>query len=538
MNRISEFLRNLNCKLNILSSELNKIFNKILENSNKVKIISIILSIIILGILLQKNYYYRWIGYERIPSTTVTDEFDYVWQGLSVRETGLPVAWSTLGGVYKNPKYNPLSGNLSGFGIKVDGTLIDIKKFKENNSRPLVAVEQIDYNKGLEYMFFTAPFFDHSPLGGLIYSLGINKNVKNFEDVESAEFRKPALVLGVISSFLIFVLTLLLTGNPWIGIASFLIYSTVPTYIFGTRAAYLENVASPLILLFIILLIFSDVYKTKLEKWQNLCLYFVGGLVGGLGIVTKEPAVGFAIGALAVLLLRKIQWKYISASIVGLSIPIIGYFSWGMWLQKDLFIAIFFANSSREFFGSLKFISMMEALRFENFPIDGWWIWGFISLLIVSFSIDRKSRLLYLIVPLFAHIATVLLIGSPNYPWYYLTTIPFLAICSGLVIWRIIIKPTIPLILAFFVIPFSSSFYWGYSVFHQLNNLNVYRLIFICMLLLAILNTFAENNKLFRGLWFVFIGIVLYEIYKWNQRSIQFIVTNWGNLPIPSLPNY
>jgi hypothetical protein len=32
--------------------------------------------------------------------------------------------------------------------------------------------------------------------------------------------------------------------------------------------------------------------------------------------------------------------------------------------------------------------------------------------------------------------------------------------------------------------------------------------------------------------------ILLYEVFKWNYQSIQYLVANWGNFPVPSIPDF
>jgi len=74
--------------------------------------------------------YYRWLGYERIPTPSL-DELTYTWQGLSLRERGIPIAWGLYPGIYMNQAVGFIAGNLSGFGIKTNEGDIGIREYIE-----------------------------------------------------------------------------------------------------------------------------------------------------------------------------------------------------------------------------------------------------------------------------------------------------------------------------------------------------------------------------------------------------------------------
>lgn len=499
-------------------------------------IISFITAVIIAVIIIQQSIFLRWFGYETIPSP-ITDEYDYVWQGLSIREHGLPVAWSILSHIYGDAKYNSRGGNLDGFGITVDNKLINLNEFKKD-SRPIIAIEQIDYVKGIEHMFFVAPFFDHPPLGGLIYSLGENSNIRKVDDVKPVDFRKPALAMALITTVLIFIFLFLITSTPWISVLGVIIYSTVPTYLLATRTSFLENVVPPFILINLILLfLMIKSYEKSLNKNLIYFITILSGLVGGLGVLAKESALGFIIGSIILLIINKLPKKIIFIFLVSLGIPVFIYICWGLWLQKELFIDIFIANSNRGYFGALKMASMLEALKFKDFPIDGWWIWGFISLLLISIKVQQK-KLLFLIIPLAFNLLFCLLLGGPNYPWYFISSIPFLACCSAVLIWQIYENPNIPTALVFFIIPFSSSYYWGRVALNLQPSINHYRMSFMAFSVCLFIVIKFGKYKIIKLAWFIFLAILIYKIVIFNEVFMPYLIANWGKLPIPSLPNF
>lgn len=496
------------------------------------KIISLVIAVLISFWIIKKSIFLRSFGYGNYP-TPVADEFTYIWQSVSLKRYGLPMAWTLNSGVYKDIKFKPKTGSIDGFGINTGEGINTLEKFKDT-SQPLSAVKEIDYVKGPEQMLFVAPFFDHPPLGGMIYSLGVDKNVKNVEDVKADGFRKPALVMAVMTAILLFVFLTLITANPWIGTLGVVVYSTAPTYLLATRTAFLENAVCPFILVHLILLFLYTKYYSK--RFSFLLLMF-SGLVGGLSVLAKEPAIGFLIGSTTLLCKNKINLKSIFIFLVACAVPILAYVGWGFYLQRDLFMAILLTNASRGYFGAIKVVTMLEALKFKNFPTDGWWIWGLLSLIFVSLKAKDK-KILFLTLPLFTHLLVVLLLGSTNYPWYWMSAIPFLAGCSGLLIWEIFSNPNLVTAMLFFFIPFSSSYYWGREALNIAPSINHYRMSFIVFGLMLFLRIEFGKNKIIRILWIIFMTWMMYKIIIFNALFIPYLISHWGNLSIPSLPNY
>lgn len=499
---------------------------------NTFKIICLVAAILISFWVIKKSLFLHSFGYGDYP-TPVADEFTYVWQSVSLKRYGLPMAWTLNSGVYRDEKFSPIVGNVDGFGINTGDGVADLEKFKQN-SKPLSGVKEIDYLKGKEHMLFVAPFFDHPPLGGMIYSLGVDKNIKNVEDVKSVDFRRPALTMAVITAILLFIFLTLITSNPWAGTLGVVIYSTVPTYLLATRTAFLENAVVPFILVHLILLFLYTKYNSKRFSFLILIL---SGLFGGIGVLAKEPAVGFLIGSMILLWKNKINLKNIFVFLISCAIPILVYAGWGFYLQKNLFMAILCTNASRGYFGAIKVVTMLEALKFKNFPTDGWWIWGLLSFVLLSLKVKDK-KILFLIMPLFTHLLVILLLGSGNYSWYWISTIPFLAGCSGLLIWKIFNSPDLVTTLLFFFIPFSSSYYWGREALGILPSINHYRMALATFGLMLFLRIRFGKNKIFRILWMIFMAWMMYKIVIFNELFIPYLIAHWGNLSIPSLPNY
>lgn len=496
------------------------------------KIFLFLLAIIISIWVINKSISLRKFGYENYP-VPITDEFTYVWQGLSLKKTGLPMAWTLNSGIYKDKKFNPTIGNVKGFGIEIENKFIDLSQFKKN-PKPLYAVKEVDYMKGKEHMLFVAPFFDHPPLGGLIYSLGVNKEVKEIEDIKPIAFRKPALILAILTTIFLFILLTLITSNPFAGVLGVIVYGTVSTYLLAARTAFLENVVPIFVLPSLIALFLYFKYSSK--KF-SIILLIISGLLSGLSVLAKEPAIGFTIGSLILLIQNKTKIKNIFIFLIFSSIPILFYLIWGLWLHSSLFIDIFLTNASRKYFGSIKIITMLEALKFKNFPTDGWWIWGILSFIFLSIK-QKDKRIFFITIPLTTHLLVTLLLGGENYPWYWISSIPFFAACSALVIKEIFEKPNLIKSLLFFFIPFSSSYYWGREALNISPSINHYRIAFLIFMIMLFLRLKFKKNKIFKILWIVFISWIIYKIVIFNELFFPYMIFHWGNLSVPNLPNF
>ncbi|MFZ2153188.1 MAG: hypothetical protein WAV41_04045 [Microgenomates group bacterium] len=488
---------------------------------------------IFLAILVSKHsLVLRYFNYETYPLPNL-DEYNYIWQAISLKKTGLPMAWSLNSGEYGNKLFGSIRGEVGGFSIDN----VDLNKFLQDR-KPLTGVVELDYLKGKEQILMVAPFFDHPPIGGMIYEWGMPDNVETVEAVRPADFRKSAIVMAVITGGLLYILLLMLYGNPWVPLIALIVYSTVPTYILATRTAYLENAVSPLILMSLIFVYLSiEGYEKRKSMAYETATLIVAGIIGGMAVLTKEPAIGFLGGLVILMGVYKLPYKNIFIFLTAVAVPILIYISWGLWLQKDLFVAIFATNSHRGYFGAIKMVTQLEALKLKNFPVDGWWIWGWISFFIISLRI-RVKKVLFITLPLAAHLLTILLVPSPNYPWYLMSSIPFLAACSGIFIWEIMQKPNWAKGIAFFLVPFSSSYYWGREALNLVPSIGHYRNIFFVFIVILGMRLRWPKVGLVRYIWWLFFGYLIYRIFIYNEVAFPYLMAHWGSLPVPSLPNY
>ncbi len=489
---------------------------------------SILLPLVLsLAVISYGHFNLRRISYDVIPRWGILDEYSYVWQGVSIWHTGYPIGWSDSK-IYQLAKTSGLGvGGIDGFSIKIKDQKSSIANSKAF-PKPAIAIWQLDYGKGMRHIDLVSPFLDHPPFGGLILSLGIPKNAKTFSDIERVDIRRTSLYLGVLTSILLFIFTTQITRTAWVGFIAVLTYNLAPSYLFASRFALLENVLAPLALGQFILLLYAKSVKSKIKLFYLSC----SGLLGGLAFLTKESGAGFLIAAIILM----INWRFSKKEILFLFIfallPIVLYIIWGLLIDPSVFLNIFLFNSSRQFWGALNFLSTLPALRFQDFPLDGWWFWGFLSIFIISLKEGRKF--LVVLIPFIAHLFSILLLGSYNYPWYYLGLVPFLVVASSLVIWKIFKNPSLPVVSAFFLIPVSSSLYWGRSVSQHIPQVWDYRMLFILLFGFAGLVLFKKRTGISHFVWVLFCISLLMLLSKWNLDSIRYMMSHWGSLFIPN----
>lgn len=524
-----------------------KALKKTWFKKNKLPLIFALLALVMLVFFSKKLFYFRWIGYESIPKTTVIlDEKNYVAAGYSFRKTGIPTAWSNLNS-YTYPKEEEKNNvvDFNNISITVNSQEPSIKN-KDLFDYPVFYVANTDVGKGQESILLVQPFFDHPPLSGLFYSLW-TKNIPNhFADFKVADFRQGSLFLGILSGLLIFFIAFLLTKNWLVSFFSFFIYSLAPTYVLSSRYALIENLLIPLSLLTLLFLTVWQQYR------KNYTYLILAGITTGLAISTKESGVFILIMSLVILITNRLSFKKLLFYLIPSLVIGSSFYLYALWLAPGLFTDLFFNQTGRGFFGPLSFLYSSRQINFEGFPMDGFWLWG---LILIPLSFFRKEKITPVLIGFLSYLLVFIIFGGLNYPWYYLPFIPFIVLVSGYELYLLLTKPNITSLMLFFLLPFSTIMFWGRFVFKDDNQAGFYRLSLIIFLLaflffkakdinwqkykgktnpffksLIKLSEFKEG-LIFRLAWYVFFGIILYLSYIWSGRGIQYIIANWGNLP-------
>lgn len=482
------------------------------------KIIFFFLSLMVVAFYSSRFLYLRNLALEKIPRPEILDEFDFVWVGKSFLQAGVPVGWSDFG-AYRDENNRPLRGKISGFVMEESGKKITYRDvFKQHF--PVVSVETVDYGLGDRYINFVAPYFDHPLLAAVIYGLGAKGD--SIRDVFPSDFRKTSIFLASLTGILIFVLAYQMFGL-WPALISFFVYGTVPSFVFVSRLALAENVMIPL---FLISLFFANLYQFQSRK----IFLFLSGLFAGLTALAKMPG-WFIVLAIAFYLWnqkkrRELYWFLVPALTVGLLYPV-----YGLIVAPKLYLQIVLSQAGRGFSAALNLLEQIVRPTFNNWFTDGWWTgsWLISFIYLFKFRKERKKKLLSISFTFL--ILTTLLMSSANYPWYFISAIPFLSIFVGVFFWDIFFFPEIERVLPFFIFFFSPSFYWGFNVLNQ-NSPKlglVYKGFLLILLAVSLLDERLRKFGWWRWGWYLLFVLVLHRLFLWNFRSITYLVSNWGS---------
>ena len=490
--------------------------------------------IILLLLSLNLGISLRTPGYNVIPDPyIILDEHTNVWHGLSIRKTGIPAAWSILGTYRADSITMGAGGAPDGFNISVDGKKPTLSNFS-SFPKPVIGVYEFDFGRGLSQTQLVQPYLDHPPFGAIVLSMFVSKNAKKFADVNNYDLRQSSLYLAILTQILIFILAFLITKKYFIGIIASTIYATVPSYVLLSRYALLENVLSPLILCVLILLLLAKnrLDNNKTDKLFNLIL-IAASIFGGLGALTKLTGWVFIFGYITLLYLWKFKFKYILIYAIPACIIGVLYFVWGFYLAPKLFTDLLLLQTNRDFIGSINLLVTFFRVSIFNFPLDGWWIGGFITLLLIP----REKRYLPVAVVVVTSLVSALGLVGTNYPWYFITLIPFMAIAMAIFFYQLAIKPSFISILLTFFVFVSSSFYWGYGVYQKIQPFMLYRLIFLLFISMAIFWSLNQKvNQDVKKVWYIGIIILLLLFAILNRESMFFILEHWGKLPLIYTP--
>lgn len=470
----------------------------------------------------KKTFRLRTLGLEYVPEVgEILDENDFAWIGKSILTTGVPTAWSDFE-VYSRLPDKKVTLGIEGFSISINGQVPTWRTYRFF-PKPVVKVETLDYGKGDRYIRFVQPYLDHPPLAGIIYALGVGKESKTFKDIPPSQFRYPTVWLSVATGLLLFFLGTQLYGAE-VGLMAFLFYSTVPSFIFATRLALAENVLTPFFLASVNLLLLG-------KKLNKRIFFFLAGILAGLSGLTKLS--GWSVILCGILLL--LIWQRTKKEFLFFFFPAVVlaglYFVWSFYLAGPLIWQIILGQSARTFWGAVSNWHHFSRVNLLHFPLDGWWLGGFIILAFI-FSFKEYWELLVISG---SYLLTVLFLGGGSYAWYYFPFIPFLSLAVAILIKRLVVNFSFLGMALFFIFPFSSSFYWGFTVFHQGASLQwLYRLIILFFVVSGVVILKRDRqNPLIKFCWFIFWVFLVHRLYLWNYRSVLYLLENWGKLPFP-----
>jgi len=255
----------------------------------------------------------------------------------------------------------------------------------------------------------------------------------------------------------------------------------------------------------------------------------LSGISAGLALTTKELGAAALIAGVLLLLSYKISWKNIIYFLAPAIIIGSLFYLYALAISPKLFLDIFVNQANRGFFGPLNFIYAFYRPRFAGFPLEGYWIFGFVSLFFLTQELEKHREV---IIGFLSYLLIFLLFGGLNYPWYSLIFVPFIVIASAIFIKELLLNPSIIRIIVFFLFPFSSSLYWGHCVFRQpSSNVLVYRIFVLAFLFLIALSSLKKKIPGLRIVVTLALLVILWKMYQWNHYGFEYLIANWGKLP-------
>jgi 4-amino-4-deoxy-L-arabinose transferase-like glycosyltransferase len=334
-----------------------------------------------LGAYLRADNLYTW---PRLGATF--DEYAWTWQGMNLIQNGVPSSWSP------HPQY-------------------------EN-------FEQIVYQEA--HFRIVTPFLEHPPLFGLTAgSFAILNGVENMLELHIRDIRSLALILGVISIGLVFLLTRELYDKK-VALIAMLLYATIPTIAVGSRIVQNENFLIPMWLLSLYFV--SRYIKEKRTIFRNLA-----AVICGLLVLAKIPWIAAA-GSIFLIFLFLKKYKdamlFIIAPFIGLSLFIV----YGLSYDADLFIKLWGLQIARYDLTFTSFYALFQKpYLVDRFYLDGWIYFGWFAVVLLLPNIKKHF---FIVLPLLSYFV-IFMAGIPDEPghgWYRYPFYPFLVISIALFI--------------------------------------------------------------------------------------------------------
>lgn len=459
----------------------------------------------------------RKMGYDYVPISESTDEIDNSLVGVSLRKTGKPMGWSIFEGRYREKGI--LASDMKGFSLlDKQGETADIGEI-------LLYTTQLDLGKGPEHTTLIQPYADHPLLGSFLIGIG---QIDNIEQINLTTSRKNLIATGVVTGILTYIFIWLLSGNALTGMIGWSIYTLSPSIFLSSRYAFLENMLIPFSLAaFCSLLV---VEKTKSEKWKVITL-LLAGVITGLAINVKEVGVYILITGVIYLLQtlksKKKLWLYLLPAITVGSLSYLFH----LLMLRGEYLSILLEQANRAYHGPLGLWKMITGLKFENFPIDGYWLYGVISLIV--FSLRKNKKYLLLTISWWVYMVVMGLLGNEYYPWYGLALVPLVVAGGSLMVGELIKKPSWMNLILFLILPMSTSLFWGkYFIDSQINHSNHFRVTILLILILGYI--FIKEKKLQgtkKWIWAAIVLGIFIRMGVLNIRGIQTYFQKYENIP-------
>lgn len=452
---------------------------------NIIKIISPkIIFVLIVGLLISLLAYHLRLNkfYFFPPVNDTGDEYKYAFNGISLIKNKVPESWSWYDDYGKFP----------------------VKNFRGTNFR------------------MVKPYFDEPPLFGLMMgSYAISKGMDSYEKVDAGALRWPMLKLGALNVFLLYLL-IYFTSGFFEALIGSLLYASIPTMVLSSRLPLAENMLVTLCLSSLLLLIFY------IKKNSRIVLLLLS-LLSASAILIKQTGIFLPV-AIVLLLLKEKRLK--EAIGVALTAIVFGGFwlLYGYYYNWSLFIHLQTLASGREIRLPSMIINMFDTFRITEkmMSTDGIIIWGWISMVVISFLKDFKGKIKnpknFLMIPLWAYLVFFAVMSGHIKGWYRIPFYPFLCWSMAIVFLEMVKSPRFLSVFFFFTIPFFASFIGGTGERYWNNSqVKIYQLIFLPVMLVFFLNDLRKNLVL---QWVAKSLLIIFFVFLiiFNIRTMLFFI--------------
>lgn len=424
--------------------------------------------ILILGLYLRNHNLNTW---PRLGATF--DEYAWTWLGINLIQNKIPVSWSPL------PQY-------------------------ENK-------KDIIYQK--THFVLVKPYLEHPPFFGLVAgSYALINGAKDMFDVDISRIRGLALILGVLSIFILYVFAAEVYGYK-IGLFASFIYATVPTIVIGSRIVENENFFIPFFLFALYLT--AKFIKTKNSNFRNMAAVVCGFLA-----LAKVP---WLVAGLSIFLIFLFLKRYKDTfKFIAIVIPIFAlYLLYGIYFDSKLFFDLLGFQLQRYDLTFNSFFALFTSpYLVDRFLIDGWIYFGWFTIFILSLKNSRKNYFILLPFLTYFFIFIFAIPNEPQHGWYRYPFYPFLIISIALFIKEYFNKNRIYTLL-FLIFTGLSMFQLTWAAYFGFSFL-VFR-IFLILCAISLLPLFfpktLKKSNLLNTALLVFIFLLnIWSVFLYNEQ--------------------
>ncbi len=434
------------------------------------KLLTLLFGILLLGFFLRVHNLYTW---PRFGATF--DEYAWTWQGINIIQKGVPTSWSP------HPQYE------------------EYKLIRFQNT-PFRVV---------------TPFLEHPPVFGIVAGFfALMNGADSMYDVSLQKIRPLAVVLGLLSILLVFLLTKNIYGYKT-GLLASLLYATIPTIVIGSRIVQNENFFIPS---FLLALLFTSKYlTTKRKLFRNLAI-----VICGILILAKIPWIAASISIIGILLFYK-KYKDALALMLTAIFALVGFALYGYFYDWNLFINLWKLQANRyDITYNSIFALFQKPFLVDRHYTDGWIVFGWFAFILLLAQDLKKN--IFIVAPIVGYFL-IFLAGIPDeagHGWYRYPFYPFLVMSIALFIKEYFIKNM--LLTFFFLVVIGTSLFantwevvFGFSYY-------IFRISIISWFLILVpyIPRFKSNTKLIEIIsytWvFIYIVMNVWAVFLYNEQ--------------------